>query len=87
MDMEAAEALDAIRGDLRRVETTLATEINELRHELRLEMRKGRCHTEVRFESLHDDIRLVAEGVAVVSAKVDRLTEKGSIFGVRIRCE
>jgi hypothetical protein len=74
MDMETAEALDEIRGDIRRVETTLSTEIDELRHELRLEMLEGRRHTEVLFESLRDDIRLVAEGLAVVSAKVDRLT-------------
>ena len=74
MDMETAEALDAVRGDIRRVETTLSTEIDELRHELRLEMLEGRRHTEVLFESLRDDIRLVAEGLAVVSAKVGRLT-------------
>ena len=74
MDMETAEALDAIRGDIRRVESTLSTEIDELRHEVWREMLEGRRHTEVLFESLRDDIRLVAEGLAVVSAKVDRLT-------------
>ena len=68
--METAEALDAIRGDIRRVGTTLSTEIDELR----LERLEGRRHTEILFESLGDDIRLVAEGLAVVSAKVDRLT-------------
>jgi hypothetical protein len=73
MDMETAEALDAIRGDIRRVETTLSTEIEELRHELRREILEGRRHTKVLFENLRDDIRLVAEGLAVVSAKVDRL--------------
>jgi hypothetical protein len=70
MDMETAEALDAIRGDIRRVETTLSTEIGELR----LEILEGRRHTEVLSESLRDDIRLVVERLAVVSAKVDRLT-------------
>jgi hypothetical protein len=74
MEMETAEAVDAIRGDIRRVGTTLSTEIDELRHELRLEGLEGRRHTEILFESLGDDIRLVAEGLAVVSAKVDRLT-------------
>ena len=74
MDMETAEALDAIRGDIRRVETTLSTRIAELRHELRFEMLEGRRHAKVLFESLRDDIRLVAEELAVVSAKVDRLT-------------
>jgi ribosome assembly protein YihI (activator of Der GTPase) len=73
MAMETAEVLEAIRGDIRRVATTLSTEINELRHDLRLEILEGRRHTDVLFESLHDDIRLVAEGLAVVSAKLDRL--------------
>jgi hypothetical protein len=70
MDMETVEALDAIRGDIRRVETTLSAEIADLRREVLA----GRRHTDVLFETLRDDIRMVAEGLAVVSAKVDRLT-------------
>jgi hypothetical protein len=73
MDLETAEALDVIRGDIRRVETTLSAEIAELRLEMLESAAAGRRHTEVLFESLRDDIRLVAEGLAVVTAKVDRL--------------
>jgi hypothetical protein len=36
--------------------------------------------TEVHFERLRDDIRLVAEGLAVVGAKVDRLTRQPKTF-------
>ena len=92
MDTETAESIDALRGDIRRVESTLSAEVGELRtqtsadigelraqiSELRTEIRDsaaaGRRHTQVLFESLRDDIRLVAEGLTVVSAKVDRLT-------------
>jgi hypothetical protein len=81
MDVETAEALDSIRGDIRRVETTFATQMDELRTEID-ERRTGiwesaaagRRHNEVLFESLRDDIQLVAEGLAVVGANVDRLT-------------
>jgi len=74
MDMETAETLDAIRGEIRRVETTLSAEIDELRNALLESAAAGQRHTQVLFESLRDDIRLVAEGLAVVGAKVDRLT-------------
>jgi hypothetical protein len=81
MDLETAEALDSIRGDIRRIEIALSAESNELRQEID-ELRQGilesvgagRRRTEVLFESLRDDIRLVAEGLAAISAKVDHLT-------------
>ena len=81
MDHATAEAIDSIRSDIRRVETTLTARVDQLRTEMN-ELRKGiwesaatgRRHNEVLFESLRDDIRLVAEGLAVVSAKVDRLS-------------
>jgi hypothetical protein len=48
-----------------------------MRDELRAGFRDGlaenRRHTNVLFESLRDDIRIVAEGVAALSAKVDAL--------------
>jgi hypothetical protein len=74
MDMETAETLDSIRGEIRRVETTLSAEIDELRNALLESAAAGQRHTQVLVESLRDDIRLVAEGLAVVGAKVDRLT-------------
>jgi predicted nucleic acid-binding Zn-ribbon protein len=102
MDIETAEALDRLRIDLRRVESTLSgridrsetslrAEIGSLRGELRAEtgelrdglrseigelresLAENRRHTEVRFESVRDDIRIVAEAVAALTAKVDAL--------------
>jgi hypothetical protein len=58
---ETAEALDAIRGDIRRVETALSTEIAE-----RGSRFSRVADIPVLFECLRDDIRLVADGLAVV---------------------
>ena len=33
---------------------------------------EARRHTQVLIESLHDDIRIVAEGVAALTVKIDR---------------
>ena len=88
MDTETAEAVDTLRADIRdgdesvlseirRVETSLRTEIGEQRVELRAETRglidENRRHLNVIFESLRDDIRMVAEGVVALSTKVDSL--------------
>jgi hypothetical protein len=105
MDIETSQAIESLRGDIRRVETTLTGEIGKLRaqivtrdelhgdmaamrEELHGDMLAMRTelhgdmaamrdelkrHTDIRFESLRDDIRLVAEGFAVLSAKVDSL--------------
>jgi hypothetical protein len=52
----------------------LTARIDDVAQQLRGEMVDTRRHSDVLFESLRDDIRLVAEGLAAVSAKVDRLT-------------
>jgi hypothetical protein len=39
-------------------------------HELNADAKN---HTDVRLESMHDDIRLLAEGVVALNAKVDAL--------------
>ncbi len=66
MDVETSEAIERL-GD----------RINGLERSLRGEFREGlaenRRHAEIFFKSLRDDIRLVAEGVAVLSAKIDRM--------------
>lgn len=46
---------------------TLAT-----REELREEFERSRRHSDVLFESLKDDIRLVAEGLATMQAKLEQ---------------
>jgi hypothetical protein len=66
MDIETSEALDRI-----------GERIDALERSLRAEFREGlaqnRRHTEVLFESLRDDIRLLAGGFVHVSAKLDSL--------------
>ncbi len=113
MDTATAEAIDALRIDLRAVESSLRRdnvagrgEMAEMRSELaevradiaeirddiveirgdiveirgeiaeiRGEMTGMRTelkqHTQVLFESLRDDIRLIAEGLTVLTTKVD----------------
>jgi hypothetical protein len=111
MDTETAEAIDTLRIDIRRVETTLTAEIrrvdtslNSLATEMRggdaalsaeigrvetsltAEMRTGDAalraemrdlheasqrHADVLYESLHDDIRMLAEAVVALNAKID----------------
>ena len=88
MDVETAEALDRIGERIDRLEGTLRSEMagmraelrgemHEMREELRAEFRDGlaenRRHTDVLNESLRDDIRLVAEGVAHLALKIDQL--------------
>jgi hypothetical protein len=79
IDFEVVAAIESLRVDIGRVETSLQAEIGKLRAEMatRAEMASMReelkRHTDVRFESLRDDIRIVAEGFAAMSAKIDSL--------------
>ena len=56
--------------DIRRVETTLRQEIRE-------EGVTTRRHFDVIAESLRDDIRIIAEGLIALDAKVERMREPG----------
>jgi F0F1-type ATP synthase membrane subunit b/b' len=73
MDTATSEALASLLGDIQRVETRLEARIDATAQELRREIVDTRQHLEVLIESLRDDVRLIAEGLAVVGAKVDRL--------------
>ena len=73
MDTETSEALVSLRSDIRRVEITFETRLEVTAQQLRREIVDCRRHLEVLIESLRDDVRLIAEGLAVVGAKVDRL--------------
>jgi tetrahydromethanopterin S-methyltransferase subunit B len=68
------DALDVSVND--RIDA-LDASVNGRTDELRAEVRDGfveaRRHTDVLFESLRDDIRILADGVAHVSAKLDSL--------------
>jgi hypothetical protein len=108
MDIETAEALETLRVDIHRietsltsemragdgslrteigrVETSLTSEIHRVETSLTSEIRRvetsltsriddryddSKRHTDVLFESLRDDIRMVAEAVVALGAKVD----------------
>ena len=79
------EAVDALRADIRHVETTLSgdvrsvhAEVQNLESSLRAEMHElnddTKRHMNVVAESLRDDIRMIAEGVVALSVKVDSLS-------------
>ena len=60
----------AVRAEMRTSETTLRQEIRE-------EGISTRRHFDVVSESLRDDIRIIAEGLIALDAKVDRMRESG----------
>ena len=65
----------SIRAEIQHVEVSLRVEMHEIRDEFREEFREGltgtRRHAAVLTESLRDDIRIVADGLAAISAKLD----------------
>ena len=65
MDVETSEAIE-------RLSDRIALLDRSIRSELRQGFAETRRHAEILFESLRDDIRMVAEGVAARSAKIDR---------------
>jgi hypothetical protein len=64
-----------LSADIRRVEMTLRQEIREVETTFRQEIREEgiatRCHFDVVAESLRDDIRIIAEGLIALDAKVE----------------
>jgi hypothetical protein len=74
MDLETANAIESLRHDLRaemrrrcdEVTSTLRAEMHQMRDELSR-------HSAILAERVRDDIRIVADGLAAVSAKIDAL--------------
>ena len=58
-------------GSLRGEFGSLRDEFGSLRNEVRDGLAENRRHAEVLFESLRDDIRMLAEGFATLTAKLD----------------
>ncbi len=93
MGAEIRDAIESVRADLRQVESTLRLELQiqlqrfgeELREEIREEFRREtreegsltRRHFDMVAESLRDDIRLIAEGLVTLDAKVEAM--RGSV--------
>jgi hypothetical protein len=73
MDAETTDAVDTLRADIQRVETS----VRELGTSLRVDMRESRDdtkrHMDIVAECLRDDIRMIAEGVVALAVKVDSL--------------
>jgi hypothetical protein len=87
MDIETAEAIDSLRVDVRRVESSLTKRIDRVESSLteridrvesslRAEMRElhddAKRHADIIRESLHDDIRMLAEAVVSLSERIDQ---------------
>jgi hypothetical protein len=71
MDVETAEAVDTLRADIRRVEREVVRveiSLTATMHELNED---AKHHTDVRIEDVRDDIRILAEGFASLSATVE----------------
>ena len=81
MDTDTAAAIERINDRIDSLEVTLRGKfrqgLSELREEFRADLRAEladvRRHAVVLNESTRDDIRLVAEAVAVLAVKVDSL--------------
>jgi phage host-nuclease inhibitor protein Gam len=84
VDVETAEAVETLRADIGRVErevvrfeTAVNARIEHVETTLTAVMRElnedGKRHTDVRIESVRDDIRILAEGFASLSVAVESL--------------
>jgi chromosome segregation ATPase len=58
-------------GSLRAEVGSLSSDVGSLRSELRAGLAETRRHSDVLFESLRDDIRMLAEGFATLTARLD----------------
>ncbi len=76
MDVETSAAIAELGQRIDALERSLRGEMGRMRNELRNEFREGlaenRRHADVQFEAVRDDIRILAEGFATVSAELTR---------------
>jgi len=72
---EMRDLANELRDEMRDLANELRDEMRELRMQLRAEfldrLDTNRRHADIQFESLRDDIRIVAEGVAALAVKID----------------
>ncbi len=84
MDVETAEVVDTLRTDIRRVEQTLTARIDGVETSLTVKIEhvetsltakidEQKRHADVHFESVHADIRMLAEHLVSLTVKVDSL--------------
>jgi hypothetical protein len=70
LDASVHEVDARLSADIRRMETTLRQEIRE-------EGVATRRHFDIIAESLRDDIRIIAEGLIALDAKVETIRDSG----------
>ena len=76
MDNEIKEEFAAVRGELRNVDERVRDvegSVRELDSRVREEGIATRRHFDVVAESLRDDIRIIAEGLITLDAKVETM--------------
>jgi peptidoglycan hydrolase CwlO-like protein len=73
MEIETLQALEGIRAVVRRVEDALTSTREELK-----------SHALMLFETLRDDIRVVAEGVVALDSKVNSMGMKVSGLDTKV---
>ena len=82
MDVETSEAIGqlgqridalerSLRSEFRAGLAELGSRFDTMESGLEARFAESRRHTDVLFESLRDDIRMLAEGFATLSAKLD----------------
>ncbi len=76
MDTDTSEAIEALRDDIRRGDSSVRSDVGQLREDMFTMRNDLKRHTEVLFESLRDDIRIIAEGVVSLDAKTRSLDTK-----------
>jgi hypothetical protein len=76
MDVETAEVVDSLRTDIRRVEQTLTVKIEHVETSLTAKIDEQKRHSDVHFESVHADIRMLAEHLVSLTVKVDSLLRR-----------
>jgi hypothetical protein len=91
VDVETSEAIERINDSLVELRTELHDGLASVRTELRAELRDGlasvraeiregvaeaKRHGRVLFESMQDNNRLLAEGFATLSAKIEKTDKR-----------
>src|SRR5260221_9101855 len=87
LDVSVSDRIDAldvsVNGRIDALDASVNGRIDELRAEVRDGFVEARRHTDVQFESLRDDIRILADGFAHVSSKLDSLQRYRQTSGPR----
>jgi hypothetical protein len=79
MDTETSNALEALQSEMRRSGSSLRSDIGELRVDMSSMRNELKRHMEVLVESLRDDIRVIAEGVVSLDAKVESIRRNNDL--------